>query len=167
MLYKNYWLCYNNISEKSVIAILNDGFDPRNQDGDKDGSILMANTRELISIENYKIENCREYLDENGLFMGMFPPEVIEQGIIDFFEKQKRIHKEFEGKMKQKYLEDLKKPFEDEIIFNLYKDGTISKETIILTINEFNKNAYKEYGIVHTPEEYASIFKKYNINLEL
>ena len=66
MLYKNYWLCYNNISEKSVIAILNDGFDPRNQDGDKDGSILIANTRELISIENYKIENCREYLDENG-----------------------------------------------------------------------------------------------------
>lgn len=167
MLYKNYWISYNPINEKSVIAILNDGFDPRNQDGDKDGSILIANTRELISIENYKIENCREYLDENGLFMGMFPPKVIEQGIIDFWEEQNRLKKERELRNKLKYLEDLKKPFNDECIFNLYKDGTISKETIILTINEFNKNAYKEYGIVHTPEEYASIFKKYNINLEL
>ena len=163
MLYKNYWLCYMGIGETSVCAILEEGFNPLNSRGLEDAAILVANTKELISIENYKIENCREYLDENGLFMGMFPPEFLEKKLEDFWDEQRKWQEENDRKIKLQHLENLKKPFYNETIYNAFQDGKIPKQRLMEMIKKFNKEAFEEYGIVYTKKDYEPFFKKHNL----
>lgn len=163
MLYKNYWLCYNNTVDESVCAILEEGFNPLNSRGLEDAAILVANTRELITIENYKIKNCRKYLDENGLFMGMFPPEFIEQELKKFEEENKKFLEKLEKESKLRYLERLKKPFYNERLYSATSKGILDIESLRNIIKKHNEDAFEKYGIIYKDEDYKLLFEKHNL----
>ena len=95
MYYKQYWVSYVNVGEEIACAVCNqDMTNFINKKEDQDYMHMIYH----FPINRYEFEHCREYLDEKGLFLGIFPPEIIEKCIKDWNDNQKNI-KEMSSKI--------------------------------------------------------------------
>ena len=155
MYYKNYWVSYIDIGEEIICCeMCRDMTNFVSTDKDPDYKYI----KRPFKINRYEYEHARDYLDENGLFMGIFPPEAIEQDIKEWNEEQEKFKKETE----MRYIEGLKYPLK-ETGFRLYTEGKFSREDLIETIEIHNKKAYDMYGLVFTFEDYIPTLNKYGI----
>ena len=46
----------------------------------------------FFNVDTYKVENYQNYLDENGLFIGIFPSNIIEDCFIEAKERELKDH---------------------------------------------------------------------------
>lgn len=155
MYYKNYLVSYIDYGESIVCCEMT-----RDMTNfiDTDENPGYKYIKRPFEINRYQYEHARDYLDENGLFIGIFPPEVIEQDIREWNETQEIFKKETE----KAHLERLKKPLR-ETSFKLYFEKRIDRDFLVDTIENFNKKAYDTYGLIFTFEDYIPVLNKYGI----
>lgn len=155
MLYKKYWTSYIDGGETFVCCEMT---------RDMTGFVSTKENPEykyikrLFKINTYEYQHCRDYLDENGLFMGIFPPELIEQEIAEWNERQERFKRETKERIIEGYKYLLK-----ETAFKLYSKKLITKEEFVQSIEKHNNESYNRNGLIFTFEDYEPILNKYGI----
>ena len=156
MLYKNYWTSYIDGGETFVCCEMT---------RDMTGFVSTKENPEYryikrpFEINTYEYQHCRDYLDENGLFMGIFPPELIEQEIEEWNERQERFKREQEEWKIKSY----KRPLL-ESCFKFYIEGHSTKEELINAIAYHNQESYNRNGLVFDFDTYyKDVLDKYNI----
>lgn len=154
MYYKNYWLNYNNISDFVVILEMTEDMTDFKNSADSHDFEKVKNG---MLVKRVDYENVRDRLDENGLFIGIFPPEVIEEDIKNFKEKQEKKYLELKEKVKEKYRE----PWDEDFFIYMKKAGIAFDDLIreLQVSNEMTKDYWgKEYPI---EEYYMDYIVKY------
>lgn len=154
MDYKNYRVGYHPELDEIGVIVFDDDISKYNYTKAEDELKHIVNT---FFIDTYKFENYQNYLDENGLFMGIFPPEFIEV----CFEDDKKLKREEKERIKKYCIESAKKPLDEKYIED-FKTVGASLQEIINIINNENKRNLK-YGGLEFPIEkyYKDILIKY------
>lgn len=154
MYYKNYWINYVSFGEDFICAICNqDMTNFVNTDTDKD----YMHIKSTFFINRYQWEHAKDYLDENELFMSIFPLDVVEDSIKEWNDEQNENNKKFHEIFKQEY----KYPISEEF-FKKAREKNKTLKNILSNINTSNKLS-KEYWGVEFPIEkyYKDILIKY------
>ena len=154
MDYKNYRVGYHPELDEIGVIVFNEDISKYHYTKAEDELKHIVNT---FFIDTYKFENYQNYLDENGLFMGIFPPEFIE----DCFESDKKLKEEEELRRQQICVKYSKKPIKEEIFKFRYEIGD-SLQEILGFINRQNQaNLYHDGCEFSVEEYYKDILIKY------
>lgn len=146
MDYKNYRVGYYPGAKSIGVIIFDDDMSKYNYTKAEDELKHIVN---VFSIDGYQYEHYQNYLDENGLFMGIFPPEFIEASFQDY---ERVVQKE--KKMREnRRIEQVKKPI-TEVKFEKMSINCFSLEEAINYINIVNDFNLENNGIVFPIEEY-------------
>lgn len=105
MYYKNYWVSYNDFQMRLMCAVSDIDY------SEIDKKEINKHFKQFFFIDRIKYENVRGFLDENGLFMGIFPPELIEEDIRNYKKEQDKQNLEALERIKLKYKEPLPESF--------------------------------------------------------
>lgn len=156
MYYKNYWVSYIDFGEEIVCCeMCRDMTNFVSTDKDPDYKYI----KRPFEINRYEYEHARDYLDENGLFMGIFPPEVIEQDIKEWNEEQERFQEEQKEWKEKSY----KRPLSDNC-FKYYAEGYFTKEELVKAIASHNIESYNKNKLIFDFDTYyKDLLDKYNI----
>lgn len=153
MIYKNYSLGY--IEGMDVVMLSTYDMDiPK----DASGEWMLAHTIKLEEVPGYQVENCREYLAPNGLFLGKFPPSFVEREV-----EKEHIHQQ---EARKRALEDAKQMclyiWEDKD-FEELNDGRNELSDILRLLNNVNRRRVEKYGLeaIDIDKEYGKYLKKY------
>ena len=145
------------MSEK-VVTLTNENYENFiNTDTDQDYMHMLYH----FPINRFQFEHCRDYLDENGLFMGIFPPEFIENGINEWLKHQKELKEKSLKKAKEYLFEKFKEPLEEEMFIEFSNVGNI-KDMIDYFLSYRLKREQEFYGkILYPLSYYNNYFQKY------
>ena len=153
MLFRSYSLRYSAIGENLILAKMSENI-PQNPSGEW----ILSHTIDLIDIPRYQVDDCRNYLASNGLFLGIFPPNLIEEEIIYYHKTQKeafeRAKREFEDDCRYIWSE---KDFEE------LNDGRHRLDDILRLLNRVNQVRKERLNLqpIDIDKTYGKYLKKY------
>lgn len=143
MYYKNYWVSYNDFQQQLMCSVSHVNYD------EIDKKEINEHFKQFFFIDRIKYENCRSFLEDNGLFMGIFPPELIEEDIKKYKENQFKRNSKALEEIKEKY----KEPLTEEFFENLALHG-LDIPTVYQEVQISNMMSKDYWGVEFPIEEY-------------
>ncbi len=154
MYYKNYWVNYNTLGSLIVICeMTEDMTEFKNTESIHD----FDKIKKIMYAKRSDYEDVRNHLDANGLFLGIFPPEVVEKDIEDYNRYQIEKYAILKEQMKAKY----EFPWEEDF-FVFMKDNGVQLDNLIKELQVSNMMSKDYFGKDFSIErDYMKYIKKY------
>lgn len=143
MYYKNYWVSYNDFQESLMCAVADIDYSEIKK-GEEN-----KHFKQFFFISRFKYENAKGFVDDKGLFMGIFPPELIEKDIKEYNEIQEKRNLEALERVKEKYKEPLDEAFFESMFLHGLDIPQVYQEVAIS-----NMMSKDYWGIEFPIEEY-------------